>query len=92
MIPPRALYSGCVWEASVKSFKCHFKSILGGANLTNEELFTVVQQIERILNSRPLNPFSAYEDDFGVLTLVHFLINKLLISIFEPYLTNIRET
>ncbi|GFV64388.1 integrase catalytic domain-containing protein [Trichonephila clavipes] len=44
-----------------------------------------------MLNSRPLCPMSANENDFEVLTPTHFLINRSLNSIIEPNLINIKE-
>lgn len=64
---------------------------MGGADLTYEELLTEVVQIEGILNLRPLSQLLDDENDFGVLTPAHFLINKPLNSIIEHHLTNIRE-
>lgn len=90
-IPPRSPNFGGLWEAAIKSFKYHFFRIVRGANLNYEEFLTVIVQVEGILNSRPLCPLSANEDDFSVLTPAHFLINRSLNSINEPDLTNLRE-
>lgn len=90
-IPPRAPNFGGLWEAAIKSFKYHFKRVVGGAKLTYEELLTVITQIEGLLNSRPLCPVSASEEDLEVLTPAHFLIGRSLNSIIEPDLTNILE-
>ena len=90
-IPPRSPNFGGLWEAAVKAFKYHFKRVVGGSNLTYEEMLTVITQIEAVLNSRPLCPLTSNEEDFGVLTPAHFMINRSLNSIIEPDLTNIKE-
>ncbi|XP_055941639.1 uncharacterized protein LOC129971687 [Argiope bruennichi] len=81
---------GGLWEAAKKSFNYHLKRVVKGINLTYEEFLTVIVQIEGILNSRPLCPLSANEDDFEVLTPAHFLINRSLTSLNEPDLTNLK--
>lgn len=48
-IPPRAPHFGGLWEAAVKSFKFHFKRIIGNALLTFEEFYTIFTQIEASL-------------------------------------------
>ena len=53
-IPPRAPRFGGIWEAAVKSMKRHLRRILGLQTLKYEELLIILQQIEAILNSRPL--------------------------------------
>lgn len=54
-ISPHALHFGGIWEAAVKSTKCHLRRIVGNAALNFEEMYTVLTQIEA-LNSRPLIP------------------------------------
>ncbi|GBM53002.1 hypothetical protein AVEN_111343-1 [Araneus ventricosus] len=48
-------------------------------------------QTEGILNSRPLTLLSSDEDNFDVLTPGHFLIERHIVSIPEPSLTDINE-
>lgn len=91
-IPPRSPNFGGLWEAAIKSFKYHLKRVVRGINLTFEELLTVTVQIEAILNSRPLCPLTASENDFEVLTPAHFLVNRSLNSICEPDLTQYKES
>lgn len=53
-IPPSAPHFGGLWEAGVKSVKFHLKRVLGNSIFTNEEMSTILAQIETVLNSRPL--------------------------------------
>lgn len=65
-------------EASVKSMKFHLKRIILDAQLTYEQLNTVLCQIEAILNSRPILPLSEDINDYCYLTPGHFLIGSAL--------------
>ncbi|XP_012542665.2 uncharacterized protein LOC105840305 [Monomorium pharaonis] len=80
-IPPRAPNFGGLWEAAVKSAKYHIKRIVGEAHLTFEDLYTVITQIEAIMNSRPLMPMSNDPNDMDILTPGHFLIGEQLTSV-----------
>ncbi|XP_049868077.1 uncharacterized protein LOC126378158 isoform X1 [Pectinophora gossypiella] len=72
-IPSYSPVFGGLWEAGVKSVKYHMKRVIGNAVLTFEELYTVLVQIESILNSRPLTPLSRDCNDMTYLTPAHFL-------------------
>ncbi|GBO39702.1 hypothetical protein AVEN_123231-1 [Araneus ventricosus] len=88
-LPPRYPNFGGLWEAGVKSFKHHLKRTVGNLKLTIEEFLTVVNQIEGVLNSRPLIPLSSDPNDFSTLTPGHFLIGRPISSIPEPQLVNV---
>ncbi|GFX82914.1 integrase catalytic domain-containing protein [Trichonephila clavipes] len=88
-LPPRAPNFGGFWEAGVKSFKFYLKRVVGNIRLTYEEFLTVIIQIERMSNSRPLVPLSSDLDDLNVLTPSHFLIGRSITSIVEPDLMKI---
>jgi len=90
-LPPRAPNFGGLWEAGVKSFKYHFKRVVGNDKLTYEQFLTVVIQIEGILNSRPLSSLSSDIDDLQVLTPGHFLIGRPNNAIVEPDITDIPD-
>ncbi|XP_055632589.1 uncharacterized protein LOC129773063 [Toxorhynchites rutilus septentrionalis] len=88
-IPARSPHFGGIWEAGIKSFKHHFRRIIGQKSFTMDQLLTIVVQIEAILNSRPLSPISESPDDLSALTPGHFLIGVPLLSIPEPDLTEL---
>ncbi|XP_030760561.1 uncharacterized protein LOC115885714 [Sitophilus oryzae] len=71
--PPSSPHFGGLWEAGVKSFKTHLFRVIGDQRLTYEDLYTVLVQIEALLNSRPLCPLSSDPNDLSALTPGHFL-------------------
>lgn len=84
-IPQHSPHFGGIWEAAVKSFKLHFRRIVGDVKLTFEEAYTILTQIEGCLNSRPLGyTGSSDEDGIEVLTPGHFLIGQPLMSLPDP--------
>lgn len=90
-IPPLAPHFGGLWEASVKSFKYHFKRVAGNAVLTSEEFTTLLTQIEACLNSRPITVLSNDPSDPSYLSPGHFLIGAPLMSYPEPSLSDLTE-
>ncbi|XP_043604100.1 uncharacterized protein LOC122577082 [Bombus pyrosoma] len=80
-IPPHSPHFGGLWEAAVKSFKHHFRSVVGNELLTFEQFNTLIIEIEAVLNSRPLTPISTDSNDLLVLTPGHFLIGESLMSL-----------
>ncbi|XP_063923055.1 uncharacterized protein LOC135137361 [Zophobas morio] len=73
-IPPRTPHFGGLWESAVKSVKKHLYTVTRGLLCTFEEYYTLLTQIESVLNSRPLMPMSEDINDLDVLTPSHFLI------------------
>ncbi|XP_063376662.1 uncharacterized protein LOC134664029 [Cydia fagiglandana] len=72
-IPPNAPHWGGSWEAAVKSFKTHLFRVIGAQILSYDELYTLLCQIEAVLNSRPLGLLSADPAEPAPLTPAHFL-------------------
>jgi hypothetical protein len=72
---------GGIWEAGVKSIKFHLRRVVGNAKLTFEELYTLLCQVEAVLNSQPLCPLSNSPDNLEVLTPGHFLIGTSLLAL-----------
>lgn len=80
-IPPIAPNFGGLWESAVKSVKRHFYAVTKGLILTFEECYTLLVEVEAIVNSRPLTPCSDNPQDLTVLTPAHFLVGDFL---FQP--------
>ncbi|GFX72404.1 integrase catalytic domain-containing protein [Trichonephila clavipes] len=72
LFPPRAPNHGGLWEAGVKAVKYHLRRVMGNLRFTYEEFLTILNQIEGVLNSRPLYPLSCDPGDFDALTPGHF--------------------
>ncbi|GBN07343.1 hypothetical protein AVEN_96605-1 [Araneus ventricosus] len=83
--PPATPHFGGLWEAGVKSLKGHLKRVVGNTILTHEEFFTIITQVEAVLNSRPLCPLSEDPNDDLALTPAHFLVGTSLTSLPEPH-------
>ena len=88
-IPPRAPHFGGLWEAGVKSVKTHLKRTLQSAVLTFEEYYTVLTNIESILNSRPLYALSEDPSDPLPVTPAHLQLGRPLESVPKPTLLDL---
>lgn len=82
--PPASPHFGGMWEAGVKSIKSHLNKTLSDAILTFEEYYTILVQIEGILNLRPLCPISDNPDTYEALTPSHFLVGEAIVAPPEP--------
>ncbi|XP_018395608.1 PREDICTED: uncharacterized protein LOC108774094 [Cyphomyrmex costatus] len=92
-IPPRSPHFGGLWEAAVKSVKRHLRITMKNLIYTFEKYYTLLVEIEGILNSRPLTALSSDPNDLTPLTPAHFF-NKgeVLIMPVEKDLSNIKDT
>ena len=68
--------------------KRHFYTVTIGLILTFEECYTLLTQIEAVLNSRPLCPNPSHPRDLIPLTPSHFLIED---SLVEPVQTSLTD-
>lgn len=91
-IPPKSPHFGGLWESNVKLVKSHLTRVIGINILTFEEFYTILTQVEAIVNSRPISPLSNDPNDFLPLTPSHFLIGRPLTSIPDADLTKLPET
>ncbi|XP_055612492.1 uncharacterized protein LOC129759094 [Uranotaenia lowii] len=91
-IAPRAPHQGGLWEAGVKSMKSHLCKVLNESYLTYEEMYTLLVQIEAILNSRPLIPQSDDPMDYVALSPGHFLIGRELTAVAEPVYCDLKQS
>ncbi|XP_065092852.1 uncharacterized protein LOC135713638 [Ochlerotatus camptorhynchus] len=82
-IPPRAPHFGGLWEAAVKSTKNHLLKELGTTTATQDEIITLLAQVEMCLNSRPITQMSPDPADLEALTPGHFLVGSNLQAIPE---------
>lgn len=88
-IPPRSPHFGGMWESAIKSFKYHIKRVVGDFKLNFQQFYTLVTQVEAILNSRPLIPLSIDPCDLQALTPGHILIGSELTAIPQEAVFNI---
>ena len=70
---------GGFWERLVGSVKRSLRKVLFRASVTYEELYTIIVDIEGVINSRPLSYI--YEDEVeNILTPAHFLLGRRPLS------------
>ena len=74
--PPSAPHMGGSWERLVRSTKEVMVGLMSDKVVTDPQLYTLMTEVERILNSRPLTHVSDNIDDFEALTPNHILFGK----------------
>lgn len=87
--PPAAPHQGGLWEAGVKSIKCHLRRTIGNLTCTDDQFTTLLTEIEAVLNSRPLYQRSSDPADMEALTPGHLLIGGPLTAVPDVDLANI---
>ncbi|XP_053699039.1 uncharacterized protein LOC128746010 [Sabethes cyaneus] len=90
--PPRAPHFGGLWEAAVKSAKQHLLREIGHISISQEDMVTLLAQIEMCLNSRPLIPIPSETTDLEALTPGHFLVGSNLQAVPEPSLNHTSDS
>lgn len=88
--PPSGPHFSGLAEAGVKSVKTHLNRVLGQQVLTYEEFYTVLVQIEALLNSRPISPISSDPNDLSALTPGHFLTLEPISSLPDTDLSSLK--
>ncbi|GFV04951.1 uncharacterized protein TNCV_1368561 [Trichonephila clavipes] len=91
MVNPQTPNHGGLCEAVVKAVKYHLRRVMGNLRFTYEEFLTILNQIEGVLNSRPLYPLSCDPGDFDALTPGYFLVGRPITAIAEPSLTEVSD-
>lgn len=91
-IPPRAPNFGGLWESAVKSIKKYFYAVTKGLMLTLEECYTLLVEIEAVLNSRPLTAVLTDPQNLSVLTPSHFLIGDYILQPAQRSYLDIPDT
>jgi hypothetical protein len=86
--PPCSPLMGGIWEG-VKSMKFHLCRVVGNVKLTFEEFYTLLCQVEAVLNSKPICPLSNKPDNLQVLTPGHFVIGTSLLALPDYILTDL---
>jgi len=71
--PPGTPHFGGVYEVMIREAKKALRRIVGNADINDEELITVIVNVESILNERPLLIVDSDIQGSNVLTPNHFL-------------------
>ena len=74
--PPLAPHMGGVWERMVRSTKEVLSGLMADKVVTDPQLYTLLTEVESILNSRPLTHVSDNPNDLEALTPNHLLLGK----------------
>ena len=85
--PPSAPHFNGLAESCVKSVKNHLRRSIGDTRLTFEEFYTVLCQVEAVLNSRPI-ALNQSDSELDPLTPGHFLVGGPLVTVPERPLIN----
>ena len=73
-IPPKASHCGGIWEHMIRRTRQILLSLLSSQLTMDEVLLTLMCEVERILNDRPLTMVSNDPNDLGALTRNHLLL------------------
>ena len=87
-ICPLSPWWGGYWERLMKTIKLPLKKVLGKSFLNSDELYTVLTEIEAMVNSRPICSVSDDPDDMSYLTPANFLIGRSTVNLPVAPLTH----
>ena len=71
--PPAASHQGRVWERLIHSVRRILHSLVGERQVDDETLSTLMVEMEKILNDRPITSVSSDPEDLEALTPSHIL-------------------
>ncbi|VDI68568.1 Hypothetical predicted protein [Mytilus galloprovincialis] len=74
--PPLASHMGGSWERLIRSTRTILKALVKEQLLNDEQLLTLMAEVEKILNDRPITPVSDDPNDPSVLTPNMLLLMK----------------
>ena len=80
-ICPASPWWGGYWERLMTTMKIPLKKILGKAFMTSDELYTILTEVEAMVNSRPLCSIHDDPEDMSYLTPANFLIGRSIINL-----------
>lgn len=80
-IAERASWWGGFWERLVQSVKVILRKVLGRANLSFEEMCTILTEAEAVIKSRPITYVHNEVNEPQPLTPAHFLVGQRLTSL-----------
>ena len=78
---PAASHAGGVWERMIRSIRKILRSLLGNQLVNDETLLTVLTEVEKILNGRPLTQLTDDPKDLNPLTPSQLLLLRPNLSI-----------
>ena len=73
--PPYASHRGGAWERMIRSVRRILRALLGTQIVNDETLLTIMTEVEKILNDRPLTKLSEDPKDLEPLTPNHLLLS-----------------
>ena len=76
-------WAGGLFERLVQTVRKALRKTLKNARLTQEEIHTIITEIEATINSRPLR-YAYNEEVDNVLTASHLIIGKRILNIPDP--------
>ena len=79
-IPVYAAWYGVVWERMIKTVKECFAKVIGRYTPSHSEFVTVLSDVQKVLNNRPLT-YRSKENEVDIITPNHFLVGRPIPSL-----------